>query len=133
MKAFKRDCKRRHNERSDVKKRDVQRLRSRRFEELMTEIGQDEEHRDLPRHRIRDLVVGFIKATIDDVETTFLNSTPFLKNRAIDIMSKYTQLKQQEAAGDEDGIVQPEGGSICRGRVNPEAQWLDKISNSTYR
>ena len=107
-KLFKKEAQKLHSLRSDVKERDCKRLRSMFFEDIMRDVGK--ESPTMKKTHVRDYAFALIKAITDDLVDTF-SSSPALYSKGMDIFNKYQKIKDQEAQGDQEGIVIPGGQS----------------------
>jgi hypothetical protein len=124
LRRYKNECKALHNQRSDVKKADLQRLRSANFDRLMAEMAL--EYPGESRTKVYKAVMTFVRAVCHDIVDTFCME-PRRKAALLDIFKIYEDVKEAEAKGDDLGIIQP-GGPL-----GDQTQWLSKIADHTWR
>ena len=126
MKLFAKMSKERHAMRKDVKDRDVQRLRTARYDALLEEEMQKKENKGVNKKEIRKTVVAFIKAILEDAEATYASLDPHLRARWQKVFVMYEKVKVAEL--NSDAIVIP-GGEI----IKENYQYLHRLMNDTAR
>ena len=109
--------------RKDVKFKDVQRLRTYRFDTLLDE---EMKKNGVKRGAARKTVVAFMAAIVKDAEATLVSLSPHLRARWCKVMVMYEKVKVAEATV--DAIVIP-GGEI----VKEHYQYLHRITQETSR
>ena len=114
-----------HAQRSDVKKRQLRRLRTATFEELLMEqrIASGK-----PIKECRKFILQFLTKAVRAVIGSVTAGSPKLLQSVRDVMRRYEAVKVVEAAGDNLGIITP-GGEV----IKENYQWLHRISNNTSR
>jgi hypothetical protein len=129
--AWKKELKKRHAKRDDVKKRDVQRLRTAKFDSLMEEAlkaqpaaGSGAVNQSWKSARAQ--VVAFLRPAVEDVFEAISESSEAVRVGFLRIMQRYSAVKSVEAA-DSSMVVAP-GGAL-----GEQMQWLDRIGKETRR
>jgi hypothetical protein len=130
--AWKKECKKRHAKRDDVKTRDNQRIRTARFESLMGEALKEPQEPGTSVtqawRQARAQVVAFLRPAVEDVFEAVSESSEFMKVNFLRIMQRYAKIKEVEAA-DSSMVVVPLGG----GGLQNAVQFLDRIGKETRR
>ena len=126
QKPVRKMSKERHAMRKDVKDKDVQRLRTARYDALLEEEMQKTDNQGVQKKQIRKTVVAFIKAMLEDAEATYVSLDPHLRARWNKVLVMYEKVKVAESTA--DAIVTP-GGEI----IKENYQYLHRILKDTAR
>ena len=94
LKAFKKECRTRHNMRTDIKSREFKRARELTWEQLIGEIMTE---KSTTRTQARLELVRRMKATARDIAQSFCENS-FLRKRFQEIMTSRKQAMKEEAA-----------------------------------
>ena len=126
-KIFRRECNKRHNKRSDVKKNEHALLKIKEWQELLAAVTA--QHPELSVNKRRRLVFDFCKKAAQDAHDAMLKNYPKLCAELKQIARNFKEGKRIQAEeGDARGIPCPHPKT-----TGVEAQYLHQIMPNTNR